>query len=253
MQPSLNLIETAKYMDGRFEEALQRQDLDYPRVALQAAQMLKTEEILELARLPREDGSVNQGSRNLLELARHALLVATLAWDSAIVETGHPWDNPCEMASELTATCVRSLVFVGHQTIQELQRAVAYQVLGNYTWRVSQAKRYAYSLAVAAMSDIPKEDLTMMGREAVSARFLTLLLNATLWLQEGPWNSTKSGDLRRLAELTFEGFTEPAANAVSDARAERSWAERMLAKTEIGGTASRVEMGADAAFDKPLF
>lgn len=254
MLPVLNLSETQKYMDARFEEALQRQDLDYPRVALQAAQMLSVDEVLALARTSREDGLVNQGSRNLLELARHALLVSTIAWDGCIVEPGQPWDHPCEMASELSAATVRSLVFVGNQTLQELQRAVAYQVLGNYTWRVSASKRYAYALAVVAMAEIPQDELAALGREAVNARFLNLLLNASLWLQDGPWNDTKASDLKRLAELTFTGFTEPAPVAVNEARKEQSWAERLAAKMRVGAANASPEGSlSDSAFNSPLF
>lgn len=255
MKTSLNLTDAAKYMDTRFEEALQRQDLDYPRVALQAAQMLSVDEVQALSRLMREDAQINQGSRNLLELARHALLVATLAWDTGIAVVGEPWDNPSEMAAEMTATITRAMVFMGGQTIQELQRAVAYEVIGAYTWRVSQAKRYAFSLAVRAMSDIPREDLAQMGRNAVSVRFLGLMMNATLWLQEGAWNPVKSAELQRMAELTFQGFTQPSPETVQEAAQEQRWAERMKARVRVGGVASAEELGLtsrESAFGTPL-
>jgi len=219
------------WLDATFESSLNREDLDYPRVALQAAQMLSVEEVQAVANLPREDTRVSVGSRNLLELAKHSVLVATLVWDVGLSQSLKAWDNPMQMASEVTALTIRAMLGI-NSTLDDMKRALAQRYLGHYAWYLRPTDRYAWGLAMEAIHDIDSVDLLQHGQIGMATRFRHLLLQAQIWLEEGAWTATKTAELRRWAELAFLGMAKPSDKAIEIVHAEVSWVEEQISIQE---------------------
>jgi hypothetical protein len=209
------------FIDAAFVDALKDENLDYPQVALQAAHILRSDEIQGLQQVSREDGMPCIGSQNYLELARFITLVATLGWETRLGE-GAGYDSAMGWAVESLAHTVRTTVFVPGNTLEDMMRLAANNML-RYIWDVKPKDRYAWTLSMQALSTIPEEDIFKRDHEQVMARVRHMLSQAQAWLDEGPWTAVKQAELVIWAEMAFSGFTEPSDEAKDQTKREIKW------------------------------
>lgn len=211
------------WLDSYFMDRLRTPGADYAMVAKQAALILEPAEVSAMARVLREDRKVcSFPSQNFLDLAHFATNTATLAWDA---NHRFGYESPMDMATEVLARIVRTMVFQPGNTLEDMMRMIASELL-LWCWHIQNRERFAWNHAIRAMEHIPQEDVMRHGEDRVMACFRHLLNMAQGFLEEGPWNALKTSEMLRWAEFAFLGFGEPSPEAQAVTKQEIAWALR---------------------------
>lgn len=211
-------MEPPSWLDASFTKALNDPSRDYPQVAYQAARMLSDEEVFAIQQIPLEAGGHLEGSRNILELAKYALFVEGLRFESEGRQ--HTFTAPAMSAVELMVRIVRSYGYSGFP-LQDYMRLMGVDAIGRMG--VHPKDRLAWSIVTHVLAMLPEGVLRRSNEQQLADNFTWLMIQAQQLLDEGPWNQAKESEIYEVASMLFVGSARPSAEVCAITTAEQEY------------------------------
>lgn len=202
--PTILAVEPAvppTWMDAQITNALQKKHLDFPVAAYQAMLLLEESEVIAFRQIANAKGEVFDDNRNMIEVARMAMLVATFQSDAGFSSRATTLGE----AVNLIVHTVKTFVGLELATSDRILSWMAYQGLG--LMYVYGQDRAAWGYTLRAVSALP-EKVVPLGEvdKLTSTRgFRVIFEQAKQWIATGPWTSDCTMMLEEMASQVLVG------------------------------------------------